>query len=196
MRYRSDGIIPIELTSANTSPPASPPMGYCGMRLFTKEEQELYSRKLDEIYNEPTGRRWNIRYFSKTNESAELPQRATSGSAGYDIRVLKGGTVLPGETVVFHTGIRVHMGESDVLLMFVRSSVGIKRHLMLSNGTGVIDSDYTQEIHVALTNYGDKPMVVMDGARVAQGVFMNYLTTTDDNANGERNGGIGSTGVK
>ena len=135
-----------------------------------------------------------MRYFSKTNESAELPQRATSGSAGYDIRVLGGDTVFPGETIVFHTGIRVHMESSDVLLMFVRSSVGIKKHLMLSNGTGVIDSDYTQEIHVALTNYGDEPEVIKSGERVAQGVFMNYLTTTNDNANGERKGGIGSTG--
>lgn len=137
-----------------------------------------------------------MRYFSKANESAELPQRATSGSAGYDIRVLKGGIIPPGETVVFHTGIRVHMGESDVLLMFVRSSVGIKRHLMMSTGTSVIDSDFCDEIMVPLTNIGDEPEVVMSGERVAQGVFMNYLTTTDDNANGERNGGIGSTGVK
>ena len=137
-----------------------------------------------------------MRYFSKTNESAELPQRATSGSAGYDIRVLKGDTVLPGETIVFHTGIRVHMEESDVLLMFVRSSVGIKRHLMMSTGTSVIDSDFCDEIMVPLTNIGDEPVEIKSGERVAQGVFMKYLTTTNDNANGERKGGIGSTGEK
>ena len=137
-----------------------------------------------------------MRYFSKTNESAELPQRATSGSAGYDIRALDGSVIFPGETVVFHTGIRVHMESSDVLLMFVRSSVGIKRHLMMSTGTSVIDSDFCDEIMVPLTNIGDEPVEIKSGERVTQGVFMNYLTTTDDNANGERKGGIGSTGEK
>jgi dUTP pyrophosphatase len=122
--------------------------------------------------------------------------RATKGSAGYDIRVTDGAVVKPGETVVFHTGVKVHMGSDDVLLMFVRSSVGIKRHLMMSTGSSVIDSDYTDEIMVPLTNYGSEPQEVKSGERVAQGVFMNYLTTTDDNANGERKGGIGSTGVK
>ena len=137
-----------------------------------------------------------MRYFSKTNESAELPQRATSGSAGYDIRALDGSVIFPGETVVFHTGVRVHMENSDVLLMFVRSSVGIKRHLMMSTGTSVIDSDFCDEIMVPLTNIGDEPVEIKSSERVTQGVFMNYLTTTDDNANGERKGGIGSTGVK
>ena len=55
--------------------------------------------------------------------------RATKGSAGYDIRVTDGALVNPGETVVFHTGVKVHMDTDDVLLLFVRSSVGIKRHL-------------------------------------------------------------------
>ena len=137
-----------------------------------------------------------MRCFSKTNESAELPQRATSGSAGYDIRVLEGDTVFPGETIVFRTGIRVHMESSDVLLIFVRSSIGIKRYLMMSTGTSVIDSDFCDEIMVPLTNIGDETMEIKSGERVAQGVFMNYLTTTNDNANGERKGGIGSTGDK
>ena len=87
------------------------------------------------------------------------------------------------------------MGSDDVLLMFVRSSVGIKRHLMLSNGTGVIDSDYHDEIHVALTNYGSEPQEVKSGERVAQGVFVKYLLTDTDDTEEERKGGIGSTGA-
>lgn len=135
-----------------------------------------------------------MRHFSKLNDSVELPARATKGSAGYDIRVTNGDTIFPGETVVFHTGLTVTMEPDEVLLIHPRSSLGIKRNLMLSNTTGVIDSDYTEEIHMAITNFGDEPQEIKSGERVAQGVFMNYLTTTDDNANGERKGGIGSTG--
>ena len=121
--------------------------------------------------------------------------RATKGSAGYDIRVTDGAVVNPGETVVFHTGVKVHMDTDDVLLMFVRSSVGIKRHLMLSTGASVIDSDYHDEIHVALTNYGSEPQEVKSGERVAQGVFVKYLLTDTDDTAEERKGGIGSTGA-
>ena len=121
--------------------------------------------------------------------------RATKGSAGYDIRVTNDAVVNPGETVVFHTGIKVHMGSDDVLLMFVRSSVGIKRHLMMSTGTSVIDSDFTDEIMVPLTNYGSEPQEIKSGERVAQGVFVKYLLTDTDDTEDERKGGIGSTGA-
>lgn len=135
-----------------------------------------------------------MRHFSKLNDSVELPARATKGSAGYDIRVTNGDTVFPGETVVFHTGLTVTMDEYEVLLLYVRSSVGIKRNLMLSTGTSVIDSDYKDEIRIPLTNFGDEPQEIKSGERVAQGIFMKYLVTTDDDTTDERNGGIGSTG--
>ena len=135
-----------------------------------------------------------MRHFSKLNDSVELPARATRGSAGYDIRVTCGGIVPPGKTVVFSTGLTVSMGSDEVLLIYPRSSIGIKRNLMLSNTTGVIDSDYTDEIHMALTNFGERTQVIKSGERVAQGIFMKYLVTTDDNTTDERNGGIGSTG--
>ena len=135
-----------------------------------------------------------MRHFSKLNDSVELPARATKGSAGYDIIVTNGDTVFPGETVVFHTGLTVTMEPDEVLLIHPRSSLGIKRNLMLSNTTGVIDSDYTDEIHMALTNFGDEPQEIKSGERVAQGIFTKYLVTTDDDTTDERNGGIGSTG--
>ena len=135
-----------------------------------------------------------MRYFSKLNDSVELPVRATKCSAGYDIRVTEGGIVTPGKTVVFSTGLTVSMEPDEVLLIYPRSSIGIKRHLMLSNTTGVIDSDYTDEIHMALTNFGDEPQIIKSGERVAQGIFTKYLVTTDDKTTDERTGGIGSTG--
>jgi deoxyuridine 5''-triphosphate nucleotidohydrolase (dut) len=135
-----------------------------------------------------------MRYFSKLNDSVELPARATKGSAGYDIRVTEGGIVPPGKTVVFSTGLTVTMEPDEVLLIYPRSSIGIKRHLMLSNTTGVIDSDYTEEIHMALTNFGERTQIINSSERVAQGIFTKYLVATDDNTTDERTGGIGSTG--
>lgn len=132
----------------------------------------------------------------RTFEAQEKPTRATKGSAGYDIRSTIGVTLDPGKSVVIPTGLKVHMNPDEVLLIYVRSSVGIKRHLMLSNGTGVIDSDYHDEIMLPLTNYGNEPVSIEDGERVAQGVFVKYLTTDDDETDGERKGGMGSTGVK
>lgn len=132
-----------------------------------------------------------MRYFTSDQQK---PQRATTGSAGYDIRILEGGTIDPHETKVFKTGLKVHMAPDEVLLIFIRSSIGIKRHLMLSNGTGVIDMDFKDDISIALTNYGDTPVTLEDNERVAQGVFVSYLTVTNDVTQKERKGGIGSTG--
>ena len=99
------------------------------------------------------------------------------------------------------------MPRGIVLLLFVRSSIGIKRGLVLTNGTGVIDSDYygnptnKGEIIIALKNTSNNEVVLKPGERVIQGVFVPYLLTAEDEAELEkdtavykkRQGGIGST---
>jgi len=89
----------------------------------------------------------------------------------------------------------------EVLLLYIRSSVGIKKHIVLSNGTGVIDSTYYTQSHnegnimCALYNYGTEEQVITAGDRVMQGVFVKYLTTDNDIViNKQRTGGIGSSG--
>ena len=86
-------------------------------------------------------------------------------------------------------------------MLYVRSSVGIKRNLCLANGTGVIDSTYFNNpdnegnIICAIYNYGESEQVVKANERIAQGVFLKYLTTDDDaTTNSNRSGGIGSSG--
>ena len=131
----------------------------------------------------------------------ELPQRQTYGSAGYDIRVLEGAVLYPGETKVFSTGLKAYMLPNEYLDVRVRSSVGIKRQLMISNSCPVIDSDYYDNpdneghIMIALTNYGKEPQEILDNERVAQGIFCEYLMTDNDKPVKERCGGIGSSGV-
>lgn len=127
-----------------------------------------------------------------------FPERKTKQSAGYDFAVVEGGTIPPHSTKVFNTGIKVCMEYNEVLLIFVRSSTGIKRGITLANGTAVIDADYynneNNEGHImlALHNNTDKAITIDKGEYVAQGVFVNYLSTGETVIK-ERKGGIGST---
>ena len=128
-----------------------------------------------------------------------MPTRATKNSAGYDICVVNPEvvTIKPGETKIFDTGISVEMEPDDVFMIYSRSSVGIKRNLILSNCTPIIDSDfYPNEVKLAVTNVGEYAQIVDVNERIAQGIFMKYLLTDDDDAKEIRDGGIGSTNKK
>jgi dUTP pyrophosphatase len=134
-------------------------------------------------------------------ESIELPKRSTKNSAGYDIRTIESATLKPGESKVFKTGIKVTMNANEVFFIFDRSSFGFKYDIMLSNNVGVIDSDYynnkDNEGHIAvkLINLGSKEVEINVGDRIAQGIFINYLTVDDEEKiKNTRTGGFGSTG--
>ncbi|SFE27454.1 deoxyuridine 5'-triphosphate nucleotidohydrolase [Peptostreptococcus sp. D1] len=133
-----------------------------------------------------------------------LPVRGTSKSAGYDI-VTPVDIVIPprGNSGVIFTDIKSYMLEDEVLTTHVRSSIGMKRGLVLANTTGIIDSDYYSNpdndgnIGFMLRNLTDKEVVIKAGERVIQGIFIKYLTADDDMpASDMRLGGVGSTGRK
>lgn len=133
-------------------------------------------------------------------EGIRLPKRATSGSAGYDFYTPAAMTIRPNETVKIPTGIRVEMEENWVLKCYPRSGLGFKFRLQLNNTVGIIDSDYfysENEGHIfaKLTNDTNEGKVVelSEGTGFMQGIFVEYGITTDDNADGVRNGGFGST---
>ena len=133
--------------------------------------------------------------------SIELPKRSTKNSAGYDIKSIEEYTLKPNESKVFKTGIKVQMNDSEVFFIFDRSSFGFKYDIMLSNNVGVIDSDYynntDNEGHIAvkLLNLGKKDVEINIGDRIAQGIFMKYLTVNnEDDISTIRKGGLGSTG--
>ena len=130
-----------------------------------------------------------------------LPQRKTAKSAGYDIIALTDEDVFvyPGMSVNLETGVKACMEDDEVMLLFIRSSLGIKQGLTLSNSCAVIDADYynnpDNDGHFILNiiNTGNSVQRIPARSRVAQAVFVKYLTVDDDNATGERIGGIGST---
>lgn len=141
-------------------------------------------------------------YLKSGNKTAYddilLPKRATAGSAGYDFFAPVSFTLSPGETAKIATGIRVKIDNGWVLKLYPRSSLGFKYRLRLDNTVGIIDSDYFNadnegHIFIKVTNCGDKPLTVDKGSAFAQGVFVEYGVTVDDECDGVRTGGFGST---
>lgn len=128
----------------------------------------------------------------------DIPKRATKGSAGYDFFSPIGFTLSPGETIKIPTGIRCEMNEGWVMMGFPRSGLGFKYRMRLSNTVCILDEDYFYSdneghIFIKVVNEGDKVMTVKAGDGFAQGIFLQYGITEDDNATDKRNGGFGST---
>ena len=128
-----------------------------------------------------------------------LPERATSGSAGYDFYNPKKVVCKSHEITMIPTGIKVKMYQEEVLLLVNRSSNPRKKGLIIPNSVGVIDSDYYDnednegEMAFAFYNINDTDTVIEQGEKLGQGIFMKYGITDDDNAKGKRTGGFGST---
>lgn len=149
------------------------------------------------------------RHMKLEYDSLKLPTRATTGSAGYDFYAPFSFTLLPphneevfkpGESILIPTGIRCNIKDGWFLMLVPRSSLGFKYRLQMDNTVSVIDSDYygaENEGHIMLkiTNDSNERRVleVNAGDRIAQGIFLPYGITEDDNATGTRTGGIGST---
>lgn len=156
------------------------------MRKFEKISFEQFKKDISD----------NIDLYN----SIELPKRSTMKSAGYDIRSMESGIIKPGCAMTFKTGIKVCMNEDEVLYIYSRSSQGYKYNVCLANSVGVIDSDFynnsSNEGHfqVRLINLGTEDYEVNIGDRIAQGVFMKYLTVDEEEEiQNKRDGGLGST---
>lgn len=138
----------------------------------------------------------------KTKGEITLPTRGSKISAGYDFYSPIDIILEPNEKTCIWSDVKAYMQEGEVLLLFVRSSIGIKKGLALSNGTGVIDADYYSNsnndgnIGIALYNYSDKAVEIKKGERICQGVFVPFLEADNGNTDKKRIGGIGSTGTK
>lgn len=157
-------------------------------------------------------------------QDIQLPQRATAQAAGYDFEaaetivipsIWKSGIekALQGllaqltdkeakqvKPTLVATGIKAYMGADEFLQLANRSSNPLKRFLLLSNGVGVIDSDYydnpANEGHIMFqfTNFGLRDVTIKKGERIGQGIFLPFLKANQDDASAERTGGFGSSG--
>ena len=137
------------------------------------------------------------------DKGINLPIRKTKYSAGYDIEAAEN-VIIPSfkkgvAPTLIKTGLKAYMQDDEVLMLYNRSSNPKKKGLILSNSVGVIDKDYYGNIdndgHImfAFYNIKDEDVEIKKGEVIGQAIFQKYLTVDNDNAEGERIGGFGST---
>lgn len=133
-------------------------------------------------------------------DDIKLPHRATIGSAGYDFYSPYDFVLNAGDTIKIPTGIRVVLDDDKFLAVYPRSGLGFKYRLQLDNTVGIIDSDYRNSdneghIFIKITNDSrdDKTLTIKKGQAIAQGIIQQYFVVDDDNTDGIRNGGFGSS---
>lgn len=138
--------------------------------------------------------------FDEVLNEITLPTRSDANSAGYDIHAPYAVTLESGEEHNFPTGLKCKIANGWFMGAFPRSSLGFKYYVRLANTIGVIDGSYYNNhgneghIWVKIRNEGDKTLEIQTDDRICQMIFLPYGITEDDNALGERIGGIGSTG--
>lgn len=152
---------------------------------------KLYLRGFEEVPNQ---------FRKVADEVTILPVRGDAKSAGYDFYSKETVTIQPHQSYLFWTDVCSYMQDDEVLLIHVRSSIGVKKGLMLKNTTGVIDSSYYANpdnhgnIGICLYNNSDAPVTIESQERIAQGVFQKYLVADEDvTLHAERAGGFGSS---
>ncbi len=139
---------------------------------------------------------------SRLGDSIPLPEYATTGSAGLDLRACLDDavTIQPGETILIPTGLAIHIGDNSLAAVLLpRSGLGHKHGIVLGNLVGLIDSDYQGQIFISCWNRGHEPFTINVGERITQMVFVpvvqvafEQVTDFDESHRGE--GGFGHTG--
>lgn len=144
----------------------------------------------------------------KLFKDVQLPLIATDGSAGADLRaylyddeINKKVTkiiVFPNREVKIHTGLCFQLPKGTAMLLLPRSSMGIKKDLVLKNTIGLLDCDYTGECLIFLKNVGDTPVAIEQGERLVQALIVpyikpNYIEVEELDETERGAGGFGST---
>ena len=140
---------------------------------------------------------------SRLGDSIDLPNYATNGSAGLDMRACIDDalTVIPGDTVLVPTGLAIHIGDSALAAVLLpRSGLGHKHGLVLGNLTGLIDSDYQGQIFISCWNRGSKTYEIKPGERIAQMVFVpveqvRFVVVEEFEISDRGDGGFGHSGT-
>ena len=138
----------------------------------------------------------------RLGRSISLPEYATSGSAGVDLRACLEEPLLlnPGETKLIPTGMAIHIGDENLAAVILpRSGLGHKHGIVLGNLVGLIDSDYQGQLFVSCWNRGETSFTIEVGDRIAQLIFVpveqvkfELVDNFDESDRGE--GGFGHTG--
>ena len=141
---------------------------------------------------------------SRIGDDIPMPEYATEGSAGLDLRACVETTlsIKPGETVLIPTGLSIYLADPNIAAMLLpRSGLGHKHGIVLGNLVGLIDADYQGPLMVSLWNRGDTEFSVEVGDRIAQMIVVpviqcdfDIVEEFEETARGE--GGFGHSGVK
>ena len=140
------------------------------------------------------------------DKNINLPKRSTKYAAGYDVEAAED-TIIPAfkpgvKPTLIPTGLKAYMQDDEMLCLYNRSSNPKKKGLVLANSVGIVDKDYygnadnDGHIMYAMWNFKDEDVKIEKGERIGQAIFQKYLIADDDNAEGERKGGFGSTDKK
>jgi len=139
--------------------------------------------------------------FKKLHPDASVPEKATPGSAGWDVRALESGGIGVGETVLVRTGIAVAIPMGYEIQTRPRSGLAVKKGITLLNSPATIDSDYRGELFIPLTNLGKNGFSFGAGYRVAQIVLSRvpegeFVEVDELPSTVRGDGGFGHTGVE
>lgn len=127
-----------------------------------------------------------------------LPERKTKYSCGYDFYLVDDFVLKPGVVTKIPTGIKSYFLNDEILSIYIRSSIAIKKGIIMRNQVGIVDADYYGNkdngghLFLALFNTTEEEVFLQKGERIVQGIFTKYLIG-DDTPIEERKGGIGST---
>ena len=145
----------------------------------------------------------------KLFKDAQLPIIATDGSAGADLKAylydeeinekITKIVIQPNQKAKIHTGLAFQLPYNTAMLLLPRSSMGIKKNLVLQNTIGLLDSDYTGECMIFVNNIGDEPVEIENGERLVQALVIpyvkaNYEEVEELNETERGDGGFGSSG--
>ncbi len=137
--------------------------------------------------------------ITKRDPRARIPEYETAGAAAFDLAVLEDSTVPACGQALLRTGLAIGVPEDHVLHVYARSSLFRRHGLVLANGVGVIDSDYSgpdDEVLISVWNPGEGEVKIPGGTRVAQGIIVPRprVQWVVAEATGPGRGGFGSTG--
>lgn len=137
------------------------------------------------------------------DQNIHLPVRKTKLSAGYDVEAAEDVVIPPFKPgmkpTLIKTGLKAYCPEDEFYMLVNRSSNPFKKGLVLANSVGIIDSDYygnpdnDGHFMYAYYNFFEEELTIKKGDVIGQVIFQKYLTVDNDNAEGERVGGFGST---
>lgn len=137
---------------------------------------------------------------TRLNPSVPIPEYGTAGAAGFDLASAEDVEILPGQIKLVGTGLVFGVPEGHFLAIFARSSTPLKRGLVVANGVGVLDSDYSgpaDELKIQLLNVTKQSITVRAGDRLAQGIVLAAprLEFEEGETQAVSRGGFGSTGT-